>query len=275
MINEEPVTLDPQLQDKYENLKNFLSQIDSAIIAFSGGVDSTLLLKVAKDAIGGDVLAVTSSSETIPERELKKARDLAASIGVEHEVIYTKELQVESFRTNPPDRCYYCKRELFTDLWEIANKRNISAVFDGSNYDDIGDHRPGLKAASSLQVSSPLQEAGLTKQEVRKLSKFFKLPTWNKPAMACLSSRFPYGEELSKEKIERVEQGEDLLEELGFSQFRLRYHGEMARLELLPEEFDKLLSNREQVLNKLIDLGFNRVTLDLAGYRSGSMNDEL
>ncbi|ACB86412.1 ATP-dependent sacrificial sulfur transferase LarE [Natranaerobius thermophilus] len=263
------------LEEKHRKLKNYLSTMDGAVVAFSGGVDSTLLLKVAQEVLSDQVLAVTSTSETIPERELDRAKELAEDIGAKHKTIYTEEILQEEFRKNPPNRCYYCKQELFSHLWEIAKSYGFSYVLDGSNYDDGGDFRPGLEAAAKLQVQSPLKETGFTKEDVRQLSKELGLPTWNKPAMACLSSRFPYGEELTREKIDQVEKGEDVLDELGFSQFRLRYHGGMARLELSKEEFDIAIKHSEYISQELKNLGFQKVTLDLEGYRTGSMNEEL
>ncbi|OWZ84586.1 ATP-dependent sacrificial sulfur transferase LarE [Natranaerobius trueperi] len=269
------LNLSEKLQDKYQELWVNLKEKGSAVVAFSGGVDSTLLLKVTKDVLKNDVLAVTSASETIPTRELEHAKELAAKIGVSHEIIYTNELKKEGFRKNSPNRCFYCKQELFTELWKIAAREGYSHVLDGSNYDDSGDFRPGLEAASQLQVTSPLKEAGFTKQDVRDLSKELGLITWKKPAKACLSSRFPYGEELSADKIKQVERGEDVLDELGFSQYRLRYHGEVARLELSLDELQLAIDSREKIITELKELGFKYITLDLDGYRTGSMNETL
>ena len=262
------------LNDKLSHLENIIKDMkDGAVVAFSGGVDSTFLLKVCYDVLGaGKVLAVTSASETIPERELNKAKNLCEKIGSKHKIIYTNELQVDGFRKNPKDRCFYCKNELFDNLWQIAKENNLSNVLDGSNYDDMGDYRPGMKAAKKHGVKSPLQEAKLTKDDIRELSKTLDLPTWNKPAMACLSSRFPYGEEITKDKITSVEKAEDLLESLGYKQFRVRHHDSIARIEILPSEFGKILEDKDKITKSLKELGFKFVTLDLEGFRSGSMN---
>ncbi len=264
-----------ELDKKYNDLLECLRTLDSAVIAFSGGVDSTFLLYAAKEALGDHVLAVTSASETIPERELEKTRELARHIGAKHKIIYTREIAREDFRKNPPNRCYYCKEELIRELWNIAHSYHYKYVLEGSNYDDKGDFRPGLQAVEEYRAKSPLLELGFTKQEIRELSRQHNLPTWNKPAMACLSSRFPYGEELTKEKIHLVEKGEDILQAIGFSQFRLRYHDQIARIEIPCSEFELAINNSQEIVAKLSELGFNYITLDLAGYRSGSMNKGL
>ncbi|MCK8816127.1 ATP-dependent sacrificial sulfur transferase LarE [Natroniella sulfidigena] len=265
------------LDQKYQKLQNIITELGSVVIAFSGGVDSTFLSKVCKDVLGDNAVAVTARSSTYPEREFKEAKELAEEIGIEQVVIISEETEVDGFANNPPDRCYYCKHELFSKVEEVAKERNIKYVLDGSNYDDLQDFRPGMKAAEELEVVSPLKEAELTKDDIRELSKRLGLPTWNKPAFACLSSRFPYGEEINEEKLSMVEQAEDYLIELGFKQFRVRHHEQIARIEVAPEERKKFfeLEVMDQISAKLKEIGFTYVTLDLAGYRPGSMNEVL
>ena len=250
------------------------------LIAFSGGVDSSFLLKVALDALGKDnVLAVTADSETYPRTELKEASDLARNLGLDgrHRIIQTSEFKIKKFSENPPDRCFYCKYELFSKLKKIARESKISYVLDGSNYSDRDDFRPGRKAINKLKIRSPLLESELTKQEIRKLSKKLGLPTWNKPAFACLSSRIPYGENITLEKLNRIEKAEEFLRSSGFSQLRVRDHQGIARIELEAKELSKLMNQdlRKKVYQKLKSFGFSYVTLDLLGYRTGSMNEVL
>ncbi|MCK8826160.1 ATP-dependent sacrificial sulfur transferase LarE [Natroniella acetigena] len=265
------------LEQKYKKLQDIIKGLGSVAIAFSGGVDSTFLSKVCKDVLGDNAVAVTARSSTYPEREFKEAEQLAEEIGIEQVVIVSEETEVDGFANNPPDRCYYCKHELFSKVEEVARERNIKYVLDGSNYDDLQDFRPGMKAAEELEVVSPLKEAELTKDDIRALSKRLGLPTWDKPAFACLSSRFPYGEEINVKKLSMVEQAEDYLIELGFEQFRVRHHEEIARIEVAPEERKKFfeLEAMDQISAKLREVGFTYVTLDLTGYRSGSMNEVL
>ncbi|WP_408955575.1 ATP-dependent sacrificial sulfur transferase LarE [Natroniella sp. ANB-PHB2] len=265
------------LEQKYQKLQNIIEKLGSVVIAFSGGVDSTFLSKVCRDVLGDNAMAVTARSSTYPAREFKEAKQLAKEIGIEQVVIISEETEVDGFANNPPDRCYYCKHELFSKVEEVAKVRNIKYVLDGSNYDDLQDFRPGMKAAEELEVVSPLKEAELTKDDIRELSKRLGLPTWNKPAFACLSSRFPYGEEINEEKLSMVEQAEDYLIKLGFKQFRVRHHEQIARIEVAPEERKKFfeLEVMDQISAKLKEVGFIYVTLDLAGYRPGSMNEVL
>jgi uncharacterized protein len=246
-------------------------------VAFSGGVDSTFLLKVAKDVLGDDVLAVTATSPTYPESELKEARRLAESIGVEHLMVDSNELKIPGFSENSPNRCYHCKSDLFRKLRAVAGRRGGYVVADGSNLDDAGDYRPGREAAKKLGVRSPLAEARLTKSDIRALSRQMGLSTWDKPSFACLSSRFPYGEPITEEKLRMVEAAEGLLKECGFTQFRVRYHDGLARLELLPGEMLMLGSEelRLRIYDDLRKLGFTYVSADLKGYRTGSMNEVL
>jgi len=266
------------MDEKFKKLEEYLINLKKVLIAFSGGVDSTFLLKVCLDVLGKEnVLAVTARSSTYPSRELEEAKELAKSLGANHEIIVSEELEVPGFSENPPERCYYCKKELFGKLVKIARERGFNFVLDGSNADDAGDFRPGMKAKDELGVKSPLKEAGLTKAEIRALSQKMGLPTWNKPSFACLASRFPYGERITGEKLDRVGRAEEILRGLGFSQYRVRNHADLARIEVLPEEIERFFerSLREKVVAEFKKLGFVHVSLDLTGYRTGSMNEGL
>lgn len=264
------------LDAKYAKLKEILSSMDSVLVAYSGGVDSALLAKVAFEALGKKSLAVTASSETYPERELKEAVETAKAIGISHSVFQSKELLDPNFKKNPKDRCYYCKSELFAKLTEIQKKNGFNFIVDGANIDDLKDFRPGHRAKQEFGVRSPLQEAGMTKEEIRILSKELGLPTWNKPSLACLSSRLPYGEEITLEKLRVIDLAENTLQKLGFNDLRVRYHKDIARIELPRHDFAKLSDEMiDQIVNQLKELGFTYVTLDLQGLRSGSMNEVL
>lgn len=266
--------MDPLLLDKTNNLKALLADMGGCVIGFSGGVDSTLLFAVAAEVLGQRVLAVTATSETYPVRELNEARELATRIGGRHRVIVSEELDIPEFRHNPRNRCYYCKHELFGKLRAIADQEGLPHVLDGTNLDDRGDHRPGRQAAGEIGVRSPLEEAGFTKQDIRDLSREMGLPTWDKPAFACLSSRFPYGTAITAERVRIVGQAEESLRELGFRTLRVRYHGDVARLELGPDEFAQAVGAvRDEVVERVKRAGFAYVALDLQGYRSGSMNE--
>ncbi|MCB7128308.1 MAG: ATP-dependent sacrificial sulfur transferase LarE, partial [Candidatus Brocadiales bacterium] len=260
---------------KLKTLKGIISDLDSVVVAFSGGVDSTLLAKLSHDVLGEKALAVTASSETYPPHELEAAKRLAKEIGITHLIIETKELEIEGFSDNPPERCYFCKSELFGKLRDIAESEGYASVADGANLDDTQDYRPGSKAAEELGVRSPLKEAGMTKDDIRVVSEELGLTTWDKPAYACMSSRFPYGEEITLEGLARVSAAEDFLREMGFGQFRVRHHRTIARLELAPEDFSTAMDKRTEIIDKLKEIGYTYVTLDLQGYRTGSMNEVL
>lgn len=262
---------------KLELLKSNISALGSVVVAFSGGVDSSFLLKVAHDVLGDGVLAVTATSATYPERELREAVEFAARHRIAHEVVHSEELDIEGFSQNPVNRCYLCKNELFTKLLDIAAKRNIKYVAEGSNYDDLGDYRPGLKAVAELGVVSPLREALLAKEEIRELSRNMGLDTWSKASFACLSSRFPYGQTITKEKLTMVDRAEQYLLDLGFKQVRVRHHGDIARIELVPEEAAAIYKKglADGIYEYFKGLGFTYAALDLKGYRTGSMNETL
>lgn len=265
------------LQEQYDHLRNILNKAGSAIIAFSGGVDSTFLLKVCVDMVGDKALAITARSETFPKRELEEAKGLAERIGAPHLIIDTEELAAPGFSNNPPHRCFLCKSELFSKLKQIAEDRKIPWIFDGSNADDVGDFRPGRKAARQFGVRSPLEEAKLGKKEVRALSRMLNLPTWDKPAFACLSSRFPYHTKITESALRQIENAEDFLWNLGMREFRVRHHHTIARIELGPRELSLFLQTgrRHEIVQHLKSLGYKYVTLDLEGYRTGSMNETL
>ena len=265
------------LHEKKQNLENYLKELGSVAVAFSSGVDSTFLLKVAKEVLHDNVIAVTAKSCSFPGRELSETKAFCEKEGIRQIIVESEELDIDGFRQNPKNRCYLCKHELFTKIGNIAKENGVKYVVEGSNMDDLGDYRPGLQAVAELGVKSPLRFAELTKEEIRTLSKGMDLPTWSKPSFACLASRFVYGETISEEKLHMVDQAEQLLLDLGFHQVRVRIHGNMARIEILPEEFPKLIESgvREKVTSKLKEVGFSYVTMDLIGYRTGSMNETI
>ncbi len=261
---------------KLARLRAILGEMEKVVLAFSGGVDSTFLLKMAIAELGAErVLAVTGQSPTYPACEFAEAQKLAGMLEARQLIVITEELEKDDFANNPPERCYFCKQELFSRLRRIADAEGAIHVLDGTNRDDLGDFRPGRKAGAEWGVRSPLLEAGMTKEDIRFFSRQFGLPTWDKPACACLSSRFPYGLKITREKLRQVEEGEDYLRSLGFRQFRLRHHGAVARLEVEREQFPLLLAKADEVSEKLKAAGFTYVALDLEGYRMGSMNEVL
>lgn len=266
------------LHAKMTKLKALLGEMEQVVIAFSGGVDSTFLLKVASDCLGQDkVIALTATSPTYPDFEFQQACELAEEIGVEQIVIESNELEIPGFADNPPRRCYHCKYELFSLCLEQAKKRGFTMVLDGSNLDDMGDYRPGRDAVKELQIRSPLLEAGLGKDDIRTLSRELGLKTWDKQAFACLSSRFPYGTKITVERLRQIDSCETFLRENGFRNYRVRYHAEIARIEVAPEELDRFLAGelRTRLVAAFKQAGFTFVTLDLEGYRTGSMNATL
>ncbi len=272
--NETKELLTKELDQKLNALREYIRSLGSLAVGFSGGVDSTLMLAAAHEVLGDKALAVTAFAESIPERELEEAKAFCKEHGIRHIIANIEQLKMEAFRTNSPDRCYHCKRAIFTRIGQIAAQNGIEYLAEGSNMDDLGDYRPGLRAVDELAVKSPLREAGLTKSDIRQISKALGLPTWDKPSYACLASRFVYGEEITVEKLRMVEKAEDFLIERGFVEERVRMHGKMARIEVPAKDIARLASdeNRAAVYEEFKKIGFDFVTLDLGGYRTGSMN---
>ena len=262
------------VEDKLNRLRTYIKNLGAVAVAFSGGVDSTLLLYVAKEQLGDKAIAFTCYSQSFPEREAKEAHEFCENMGVRQVIVTLDQLQIPGFVENPKNRCYICKRKLFETMRTEAERCGITAVIEGSNVDDEGDYRPGLIAIKELGVLSPFRSCGLTKKEIRELSKQLGLPTWKKPSFACLSTRFVYGERITTERLRRVELAEQKLYELGFAQFRVRMHGNVARIELLAEDLEQVTKEeiRSRIVETFTELGFIYVTLDLQGYRMGSMN---
>lgn len=258
--------------DKEKELKEYLQSLKKVAVAFSSGVDSTYLLKIAHDVLKDNVIAITASSHVFPKRELEETKAFCEKENIKHIIFYTDELKIEGFASNPTNRCYICKKALFQRIKDIALENDINYVIEGSNMDDLGDYRPGLKAIEELKIKSPLRQVELYKSEIRNLSKKHHLPTFNKPSFACLASRFVYGEMISEEKLEMVEKAEQLLIELGFKQMRVRIHGRMARIEVEPEYIQMVIDNRNIIDAKFKEYGFDYVTVDLYGYKMGNMN---
>jgi uncharacterized protein len=260
---------------KFTKLQKNLRQMEQVLIAYSGGVDSTLLLKAASLSRLKNILAVTADSESLPPEELSFAKDMTSSLNVRHRIIITEELKDNNYVNNPPDRCYYCKRELFNKLKEIAGKEKLSFILDGTNADDARDWRPGMRAAEETGVHSPLYDVGLGKKEIREVSRSLGLPTWNKPATPCLSSRFPYGQHITSEGLEKVNAAEKFIKKYGLKELRVRVHDDIARIEAVPDDFTLLFDKtaRKEIVAYLKNLGYKYITLDLQGFRSGSLNE--
>ena len=265
------------LISKEERLREIFRELDSVIVAYSGGVDSSYVAYVANEELGPRAVCITGQSASLPEYQRAEIDQVVQKFGFQHEIIQTEELENPGYRANNPDRCFFCKDELYTKLESVARTRGISSIVDGSTVDDLGDYRPGRRAASQHSVRSPLIEAGLSKTEVRELSRRVELPTWDKPASPCLSSRIAYGTTVTIERLSKVDRGEEILREFGFREFRVRHHDQLVRIEISPAEMDRVLRKDliDELARRFRELGFKYVTLDLEGFRSGSMNEVL
>ena len=265
------------LQDKRLNLESGIFKLESAVVAFSGGIDSTLVLAVANKVLNGRVLAVTAKSDSVPERELRAAKELTQALDINHKVIRTEEMSSPDYLKNPGNRCYYCKSELYTKLAMVSSQYKITSILNGINLDDLGDHRPGILAAKEAGIISPLVESQLNKQDVRNLARDMGLTNWGKPALACLSSRIPYGQPVTAKKLSMIDKAEEIFLEEGFKEVRVRHYGDMARIELLKAEIPILMKNGlyKKTMNRLKNIGFQKITIDPEGYRSGSLNEAL
>lgn len=264
-------------EEKYEKLKRLLKEMGQVVVAYSGGVDSTFLLKVAYDVLKENAMGVLAVSASFPSREYKRALEVAGQIGVSVEVIKTHEIEDPRYVENPVNRCYFCKKDLFGEIQELAKKGHYKNLVDGSNFDDLGDHRPGMKALQEKKVRSPLIEAKLAKNDIRALSRNLGLPTWQKDELACLSSRFPYGEKITEEKLHMVDRAENFLSDLGFHNIRARHTGKTLKIEVAPEEISRFFDEkiREKIVREIKKIGYIYVTIDLEGYRRGSLNETL
>lgn len=263
------------MEKKFNQLNSLLMEMDSVVVAYSGGTDSTLLLKIAHDLLGAKAIALTAVSASMPQGELEKASQIASQIGAKHVIIPTRETEDPRYQENTPNRCYFCRFITYREINDYAKKNGFRFILDGSNSDDLCDYRPGRQAARECGVRSPLQESGFSKLQIRSLARQLGLPNWNQPAAACLSSRIPYGTQITNEILSQVDAAENALKSLGFSQLRVRHHDKIARIEIHPDEFQAILNHRDEILTALKNTGYLYITLDLTGFRSGSLNEVL